>query len=141
MSPIRDVVAQKVDAIAQKHEALKLRSFGFLVRPVTLLVGWLVVIVGAVTIPMPGPGWVTVFVGIGILSLELHWAQRMLHWGIRKYEEFFDWYQRQSKSRRYGLIAASCACVWVTVGATILISWNLGVMPALNPIMEAMVPK
>ena len=36
-----------------------------------------VLLVGIVTIPLPGPGWATVFLGLGMLALEFTWAERL----------------------------------------------------------------
>ncbi|MDO5099811.1 MAG: TIGR02611 family protein [Corynebacterium sp.] len=138
MSPMRDAVNAKIDAITSRHEAMKAKRFGFLVRPTVLVLGWLVVVFGIITIPLPGPGWLTVFVGIGILSLELHWASRVLAWGVRRYDQFTTWYQSQTRVTRASLVAASCAAVWVAVGGTVFVAWKLGAIPALDPVMHAM---
>lgn len=34
--------------------------------------------IGIVLIPLPGPGFLLIGVGLGILSLEFHWPRRML---------------------------------------------------------------
>lgn len=39
--------------------------------------GGLVVAAGIVMIPSPGPGWLVVFAGLGILATEFHWAHRI----------------------------------------------------------------
>ncbi|MBP3088647.1 TIGR02611 family protein [Corynebacterium sp. sy017] len=135
MGKMRDAVSEKIDKIERHHAALKTRRFGFLVRPLTLFLGSLITIIGIVTIPFPGPGWLTVFIGVGILSLEAHWAQRLLKWGIHKYEQFFLWYKNQNKKIRYGIIFTTCLCVWICVAVAAYISWKCGAIPALDPIM------
>jgi uncharacterized protein (TIGR02611 family) len=40
--------------------------------------GAVVVIVGLVLVPFPGPGWLIVAGGVGIWALEFHWARRLL---------------------------------------------------------------
>ncbi|AUH69363.1 MULTISPECIES: TIGR02611 family protein [Gordonia] len=42
-------------------------------------VGTLLVLAGLVMIPLPipGPGWVTFFLGLGVLSTEFEWAHRV----------------------------------------------------------------
>jgi len=42
------------------------------------LLGTGVVIIGAVLLPLPGPGWLIIFAGLGILATEFAWAQRLL---------------------------------------------------------------
>ena len=96
MSSMREAVATKLDGITRYHDHMKQKRFGFLVRPAVLIIGWFVVIVGIIAIPLPGPGWLIVFIGVAILSLELHWATRLLSWGIREYEHVTAWYASRS---------------------------------------------
>jgi uncharacterized protein (TIGR02611 family) len=42
------------------------------------LVGAAVIAVGIVLLPLPGPGWVIIFGGLGILGSEYAWARRLL---------------------------------------------------------------
>lgn len=42
------------------------------------VVGALVVAFGVVTIPLPGPGWLTVIAGLVVLATEFLWAERLL---------------------------------------------------------------
>ena len=44
---------------------------------VTVL-GVLVVAIGILLLPLPGPGWVIIFGGLGILATEYAWAARLL---------------------------------------------------------------
>jgi uncharacterized protein (TIGR02611 family) len=52
------------------------------------VVGLVVIIVGALLLVLPGPGWVIIFVGLGIWATEFAWAgslmkslERLLHKG------------------------------------------------------------
>jgi uncharacterized protein (TIGR02611 family) len=42
------------------------------------VVGGAVVAFGLLTIPLPGPGWLTVIAGLVVLATEFHWAERLL---------------------------------------------------------------
>ena len=42
------------------------------------IVGVAVIAVGIVLLPLPGPGWVIIFAGMGILATEYHWAAALL---------------------------------------------------------------
>jgi uncharacterized protein (TIGR02611 family) len=44
------------------------------------LVGLVVVAAGVVLLPLPGPGWLIIFAGLGILGSEYQWAKRLLGW-------------------------------------------------------------
>ncbi|MEK7374821.1 MAG: PGPGW domain-containing protein [Thermodesulfobacteriota bacterium] len=43
-----------------------------------LTLGWAVVIVGLILIPLPGPGVLAILAGLAILSLKSAWARWML---------------------------------------------------------------
>ena len=42
--------------------------------------GLVLVAGGLVLVPLPGPGWLIVFLGIGIWATEFPWAARLLTW-------------------------------------------------------------
>ena len=42
------------------------------------LVGGLVTVIGVVALIAPGPGWLIIFAGLGILGTEFAWAARAL---------------------------------------------------------------
>ena len=45
------------------------------------VVGAVVLVVGLIAVPAPGPGWLIVFVGLAIWASEFEFAQRLLRWG------------------------------------------------------------
>ncbi len=47
-------------------------------RFVRILVGFTLLIAGAIMIVTPGPGWVTIFIALGVLAAEFVWARRLL---------------------------------------------------------------
>lgn len=59
------------------------------------IVGGFVLLLGIVTIPYPGPGWLIVFAGLGILSSEFEWAKRLLTFARGKYDDWQDWLREQ----------------------------------------------
>ena len=70
------------------------RSSNAVVRTVwkagVFVVGWAVVVVGIVLIPLPGPGWLVVFAGLAILATEFAWARRLLRWAKAQLERARD---------------------------------------------------
>jgi uncharacterized protein (TIGR02611 family) len=80
------------------------------------VIGLLVVLVGIVLLVVPGPGWVVIFVGIGIWATEFAWAKSLLTFVQRKVKEFTTWVGRQPR----GLTAAIVGAAVVIVGA---IAW------------------
>lgn len=57
---------------------------------VTLL-GVAVVAVGVVLLPLPGPGWLIIFGGLGILASEYPWAARLLRWARAQLLRWTRW--------------------------------------------------
>jgi uncharacterized protein (TIGR02611 family) len=60
------------------------------------LLGLIVVVVGIVLIPFPGPGWLIVLAGLAIWAIEFVWAQRLLSFTRRKLESWWHWLGRQN---------------------------------------------
>jgi uncharacterized protein (TIGR02611 family) len=79
------------------------------------VVGGLVLVIGIVTIPYPGPGWLTVFAGLGILATEFDWARRLLHRGRRHYEAWRAWVRRRPPAVRLVVLAATGTLVIATL--------------------------
>ena len=60
-------------------------------RWVVGIVGGVVAVGGLALVPLPGPGWLIVFVGIGILASEFEPAQRLRDWGKDRLKDWTDW--------------------------------------------------
>ena len=71
------------------------RKAEFVYRIVVGVVGLVVLAVGILTIPYPGPGWAIVFVGLGILATEFDWARRLLAYAKERYDKAMDWFHQQ----------------------------------------------
>jgi len=54
------------------------------------IAGFAVLLAGVALLVLPGPGWLLIFIGLGILSTEYVWAQKMLATAKRKAEEAKD---------------------------------------------------
>jgi len=61
----------------------------------TAIVGGIVILVGIVLIPYPGPGWLIVFAGFAILSTEFTFAAKALAWLKERYKIWEQWVRRQ----------------------------------------------
>lgn len=51
--------------------------------------GTVIIIVGIILIPLPGPGWLIVFSGLALLSLEFPLAAKIVNW--IKQKALFIW--------------------------------------------------
>jgi uncharacterized protein (TIGR02611 family) len=59
------------------------------------IVGVAVVAGGIVLLPLPGPGWLVIFAGLGILATEYEWAARLLGWVRDQVRTWTQWGSRQ----------------------------------------------
>lgn len=91
------------------------------------IVGAVVVVVGVIMIPAPGPGWLVVFAGLGILSTEFEWADNLLQFAKRHYQSWERWVMSQSMIIRVsiGLLSAALVilCIWIINGYGFVDDW------------------
>jgi uncharacterized protein (TIGR02611 family) len=66
-------------------------------RIVVGVIGLVVLGLGILAIPYPGPGWAIVFIGLAILATEFEWAHRLLRITRERYERFMDWFKAQGR--------------------------------------------
>lgn len=71
-----------------------------LYKVLVTIVGVAVVIIGLILVPLPGPGWLIVFVGLTILGTEYHWARRLLGWLRRTLARFWERWNTWRAARR-----------------------------------------
>ncbi len=79
------------------------------------ILGGLVLIIGIICIPYPGPGWLIVFAGLGILSTEFDWAKRLLDFAKGKYDAWQAWLKSQPLAVKTAFWLLTCAVVIVTI--------------------------
>ncbi|MFD0406301.1 TIGR02611 family protein [Kitasatospora sp. NPDC127116] len=88
--------AVAVDAAVEGGRAVGSRAPAFVRRSPALhrvwqvaifLAGLAVVVLGLIMLPLPGPGWLVIFLGMGIWATEFVWAQLALRWTRRKVAE------------------------------------------------------
>ena len=95
------------------------RSLDAVYRVVVGVVGGLVVAVGIVTIPLPGPGWLTVIAGLFVLATEFTWAERLLEFTKRHVKRWTDWVGGQPLWVRVLISLATAAFVYGVVVLTL----------------------
>ena len=76
-------------------------------------------------VPLPGPGWLIVFLGLGILATEFAWAERLLGFGRRTLRSWLRWLGRQYLAVRALVSLATLAFVVGVVGLTLQLSVGL----------------
>lgn len=64
------------------------------------VLGLAIVAGGVVLLPLPGPGWLIIFAGIGVWGTEFRWAQRVLRWTKRQVLEWTHRFQARRHERK-----------------------------------------
>lgn len=99
-------------------------------RVIIGVIGGAVTILGIVLIPYPGPGWLVVFAGLGILATEFTWARRLLNYAKEKYNRWEAWLGRQSMPIRVlvltGLFVLVVVVLWI-IGVFSLVGGWFGI--------------
>ena len=94
-------------------------------RVAVAVAGSAVIAAGIVLLPAPGPGWVVIFAGLGILATEFAWARRLLHFARRKVRAWTAWAARQSLVVRGCLaIAGLVLLAGVALAGAMTVGWN-----------------
>jgi uncharacterized protein (TIGR02611 family) len=88
-------------------------------RVVVGITGAIVVAVGIVTIPLPGPGWLTVIAGLFVLATEFLWAERLLEFTKRHVKRWTDWVTARPVWVRALIAVATAAFVYGVVVVTL----------------------
>jgi uncharacterized protein (TIGR02611 family) len=89
------------------------------------LLGAVVVVVGIVLIPFPGPGWLIVLAGLAIWAVEFVWAQRLLQFTRTQLERWWHWLGRQHILVR--LLAGLVGLVFVTTVVALSLRYSFGI--------------
>ncbi len=94
------------------------------------LFGGLVLIIGIVLVPYPGPGWLIIFGGLAILSSEFRWAKVVLGFLRRRYDAWRAWIRHRHWTIRVLMYLFTAAIVlatlWVLNAFALVAGW-LGV--------------
>jgi uncharacterized protein (TIGR02611 family) len=80
--------------------------------------GALVVALGLVLIPLPGPGWALVILGLAIWAVEFVWAKHLLRFTRARVQGWTRWVKRQSWPVRIALGLVGL----VFIGAVLVLS-------------------
>ena len=109
------------------------RSVNHSYRVVVGIIGGLIVAVGLATIPLPGPGWLTVIAGLFVLATEFTWAERLLEFTKKHVKRWTDWVGAQPVWVRTLIAAATAAFVYgvlvITLHMTGVPDWVPGWVP------------
>jgi uncharacterized protein (TIGR02611 family) len=63
------------------------------------VIGGAIAVGGLLLVPLPGPGWLVVFLGLAILGTEFAWAKRLAAFTKRQLRRFWAWWQARRAER------------------------------------------
>ena len=98
-----------------------------LIRVAAAIGGFLVVLLGIILIPLPGPGLLVVAVGLAVLALEFAWAEHLLERTVDRLGEAGERVKRASPVGQ-----AAAALVGVLAAAASLFvayTWDIPLLP------------
>lgn len=84
------------------HHRARLDAFPRLRTAYKLLVavvGLVVVVVGLILVPLPGPGWLVVFLGVALLGTEFPAAHRITEFARRQLRRLRTWWRARRVAR------------------------------------------
>jgi len=96
-------------------------------RVMFVIVAFLILIGGLALVPLPGPGWAIVFVGLGMLALEFKWAENLMEKILDRLEAAKRSAANASPAQKALGVAATAAGIAACVAAAIL--WDIPLLP------------
>jgi uncharacterized protein (TIGR02611 family) len=91
-------------------------------RLVVAVIGLVIVAVGLIMVPFPGPGWLVVFIGLAVWASEFELAQRLLRLARGTLEAWTRWLIRQPWWMRGLVLLITIATVAAVFWLLLLIS-------------------
>jgi uncharacterized protein (TIGR02611 family) len=109
-----------VDAVASIRERVRSTRGGRVAWRIAVgVLGTAIIAAGIVLLPLPGPGWLIIFGGLGLLATEFEWAARLLRFARQKVSAWTDRVATQSRPVQaliglagLVLLAALAAAAW-----------------------------
>ncbi|MER7006493.1 PGPGW domain-containing protein [Dactylosporangium sp. NPDC000555] len=83
--------------------------------------GTLIIAVGVVLLPLPGPGWLIILSGLALLAMEFRWARRLLHFTR---EQLLRW-TRLVREGSWLVRIVSVGGLLLVVGGALLLSLRM----------------
>jgi uncharacterized protein (TIGR02611 family) len=96
--------------------------FGRLIwRTAIGFIGLVVIVTGIILLPLPGPGWLIIFVGLAIWGTEFEWAKRLLRFARAQVDRWTGWLL--ARPRWIQLVVGVLGLIFL--GAVLFGSWWL----------------
>jgi uncharacterized protein (TIGR02611 family) len=96
-------------------------------RVLFVIAAFAILIGGLALVPLPGPGWAIVFIGLGMLALEFKWAENLMEKVLDRFEAAKQSAANASPLQKALGIAATALGIAACVAAAIL--WDIPLLP------------
>ena len=113
------------EKLAKRRERHVQRSKAYRVAFAILAV--IVILGGLALVPLPGPGWAIVFVGLGMLALEFKWAENLMEKVLNRIEAAQEAAKNASPFQKAFVTLAGVLGIAAFVMAAIL--WDIPLLP------------
>ena len=111
--------------LARRRERHVQRSMPY--RVAFMVLAFVILIGGFALIPLPGPGWAIVFVGLGMLALEFKWAENLMEKVLDRLEGAKQAAENASPAQKALGVVATVLGIAACVVAAIL--WDIPILP------------
>lgn len=115
-----------LDVVRATYRVIRSNPTGRITLKVMIaLLGTLVVAAGAVLIPLPGPGWALVIVGLSIWAVEFVWARHLLRFTRQQLYRWLRWVRIQPLPLR--LLMGALGLVFVATVVLLSLKYSFGI--------------
>ena len=120
--PEKQSLAEK---LARRRERHLKRSKPY--RIAFMILAFVVVLGGLALVPLPGPGWAIVFIGLGMLALEFEWAEKLMEKILNRLQAAQEKAKNASPAQKAVGIALTVLGIAALVAAAIV--WDIPLLP------------
>lgn len=113
------------EKLARRRERHIQRSMPY--RVAFMVLAFAVLLGGIALIPLPGPGWAIVFVGLGMLALEFKWAEKLMEKVLDRLEGAKEAAENATPLQKALGVVATVLGIAACVAAAIL--WDIPLLP------------
>ena len=113
------------EKLARRRERHLKRSKPY--RIAFMILAFVIVLGGLALVPLPGPGWAIVFVGLGMLALEFEWAEKLMEKILNRLQAAQESAKNASPAQKALGIAAAVLGIAACVAAAI--TWDIPLLP------------
>lgn len=114
---MEEKVHRLMERMHARHHQMRETWYGPVLSPILLLAGFTLLIFGIIILPTPAPGWLCIFVALGILSLVHPPTRRFNIWLAARLDAFYDWYAKRHIATKAALLLLLMAFMATVMGS------------------------